>query len=119
MNRGHELLPARFLEENADRTGLLGLLQLFRTLRNREEEDPCFRAGLSDKARCRYPIHDRYAQIHEHEVRLKGATKIQGFLAIGRFANDRQVWFASQQEPQARPSQLVIINDEEPSRRGT
>jgi hypothetical protein len=49
---------------------------------------------------------------------MERAATCHGFFAINSYPDNVQIRFATQQQPQARPGQLVIINDEEAGKRG-
>ncbi len=106
-----------FLEQIAGSSRLLGLNAILRTHGNAEDQDFRRGEGLVNEAGCGEAIHDWHPDIHEHEIRMELPGPREGFLPITSLADDRQVWFAGKQESQACPNPLVIIYDEDPSRR--
>jgi hypothetical protein len=48
---------------------------------------------------------------------VKPATECEGFTPITGLADDLEAWFAGQQESQACPRPLMIIDDKQPGSR--
>ena len=117
--RGHQLLQGTVLEQIARGPGLLRFDEILWVLGDGQDQDFGRRVGLANEAGGGQAIHDGHPEIHEDEVRLQLVAERDGFLAIARLAHDHQIWFATEQQTQAGPSQLMIINDEQPSREGT
>jgi hypothetical protein len=114
-NRAHQLLVGTILEQIASRTGLLGLGEIYWVLGDGEEQNVGRRAGLANEAGCHQAIHHGHPDIHEHEIRLEVATEREGFLAIGRFPDDRQVRFDGQQRQEASTNQDMIVHNDQSS----
>ncbi len=71
-----------------------------------------FRAG--QVARRLQTIHDRHANIQEHQVGLQGLALQQGIATVGRLATDLQARHLLHQGTQPFPRQRLVIDDDTP-----
>src|SRR5690606_5922505 len=58
------------------------------------------------------PSDARHAQIHQHNVDITCACKLNGFLAAGGFADNLNTWLIPQHTSDASPNQIMIVDNQ-------
>ena len=61
-------------------------------------------------------VHLRHPDVHEHDVRAGGAGLRHGFGAGGGFPDHRDVVLQVEQQPEAGPHQLLVVDEKHPDR---
>ena len=66
-----------------------------------------------DLARRRDPVELGHADVHQHDVGPQPLRAVDGLLAVGRLADDRDVVLGLEHHPEARPHERLVVGDED------
>ena len=112
----HQVRRRRVLHQEAVGTGSQGVEHVIVGV-ERGQHDDVRRARLfGDPARRLDPVETRHANIHQHHVGKQCAHGGHRRFAVARFAHHGQVRTTAQHQPERRPHERVVVDDQHPDR---